>query len=860
MTRTCPLFDFPGGLTRGRTTIFLGSLSFVSLPPLAMAETPEPLAIQFESAFLSNGTALAVDLSRFEKRNIVAAGAHNVEVFINQQWQGRLDVAFESQGAGQDAFACFDQALLHRLGIATDRLASEHVVQLASGHCLHIEAILADAFSEFDFSRQQLSLSIPQIWLKRASLDYVDPGQWDSGVSAGFIGYNLNVYNLKPRNQQEKLQTQGYLGLNSGVNLGNWRLRHDGALSWSNQGLQHYQSHSSYAQRDITPWSSQLTLGETYTPGDLFNSVSFIGARLASDDRMLPHSQSGFAPVVRGVANSNARVVVRQRGVILHESTVAPGAFEIDDLQATGYGGDLGVEITEADGQVRSFSVPYTAVPLSLRPGQQRYSTTFGTLQNPLLVSEPVFVEGNWQYGLNNLLSSYSGLTFASGYGALLLGGALNTSLGAFGLDVTQARTHLPGLGSQQGQSLRVSYAKTLNATDTQVALATHRYSTQGYFNLEDAFLNRQYWRGTSHSLDFLHQRSRSALTLGQPLAERYGQVHLTTSATRYWNYSGTDVNYSLGYSNHFKRLTYGLSAARERSASGRRDNVLNLTFSLPLGPDRSKTLNTSASRSQQGHSQMQTTLSGIADTENRLSYGVTASHDRHHGEGNSNLSGNLLYRSPVAELSGSLSHGKNLAQSSFGARGAVVAHEGGITLSQPLGETFGLARAEHATGARLSSFTAATVDRHGYAVIPSLTPYRSNRVELDPKGLSTDIELQGTVQQTVPRAGAIPLLEFQTVSGRSAVIHLLKPDGRAIAFGSVVKDEDGIELGIVGQGSQAFVRGLKERGTLGVSWGNSPQQSCTATYSLTQHSPSGLRTAAATCESSQGREPDANE
>ncbi|MCE6982651.1 fimbrial biogenesis outer membrane usher protein, partial [Pseudomonas frederiksbergensis] len=111
--------------------------------------------------------------------------------------------------------------------------------------------------------------------------------------------------------------------------------------------------------------------------------------------------------------------------------------------------------------------VPYAAVPLSLRAGASRYSATLGTLRNQQLNSNPVFVEGTWQYGLNNLVSTYSGMTLASGYGSALLGGSLNTELGAFGADLTQARTHLPGLGSQQGQSLRLSYAKTLSETDT---------------------------------------------------------------------------------------------------------------------------------------------------------------------------------------------------------------------------------------------------------------------------------------------------------------------------------------------------------------------------------------------------------
>ncbi|MDP1045118.1 fimbria/pilus outer membrane usher protein, partial [Klebsiella pneumoniae] len=41
-------------------------------------------------------------------------------------------------------------------------------------------------------------------------------------------------------------------------------------------------------------------------------------------------------------------VTVRQRGVLLDEVSVAPGPFVLNDLFATGYGGDLTVTVTEA--------------------------------------------------------------------------------------------------------------------------------------------------------------------------------------------------------------------------------------------------------------------------------------------------------------------------------------------------------------------------------------------------------------------------------------------------------------------------------------------------------------------------------
>ncbi len=42
---------------------------------------------------------------------------------------------------------------------------------------------------------------------------------------------------------------------------------------------------------------SRLTVGESYTPSDIFDSVPFRGLMLASDENMVPYSQREFAPV-----------------------------------------------------------------------------------------------------------------------------------------------------------------------------------------------------------------------------------------------------------------------------------------------------------------------------------------------------------------------------------------------------------------------------------------------------------------------------------------------------------------------------------------------------------------------------------
>jgi outer membrane usher protein len=79
---------------------------------------------------------------------------------------------------------------------------------------------------------------------------------------------------------------------------------------------------------------------------------------------MYPASMRGYAPVIRGTAGSSAEVSIRQNGHEIYRINVAPGAFVIDDLPLLSSGGDLEVMITEADGQGRMFTVPYSSVPL----------------------------------------------------------------------------------------------------------------------------------------------------------------------------------------------------------------------------------------------------------------------------------------------------------------------------------------------------------------------------------------------------------------------------------------------------------------------------------------------------------------
>lgn len=800
------------------------------------ATTASAEQVEFDSSFLNTDDRRALDLSRFEKGISVPPGKYSVDLYVNADWVGRTEVTFRAGSnadSGEGAQACFDKKLLLLVGVNLEKITPENAEKLGeAGSCLPIGSIVVDAGSVFDFGDQRLDLSIPQASLNRKARGYVSPELWDKGVNASFLGYDFNQYRYKTTGQSGS-QIFNYLGLSAGTNIGEWHIRHNGTYNWSSGDKAKYQSLATYAQRSLPSLSSELTIGEAFTTGELFDSTQFRGVRVATDDRMWPDSLRGYAPTVRGVANSNARVVVKQNGFNIYESTVAPGAFEINDLYSTGYGGDLSVLVTEADGSEHSFTIPYAAVPLSLRPGSNRYSLSAGTVRDPQLSSSPAFTQATWQYGLSNLLTGYTGFNASQGYKAFLVGGAFNTSLGAFGLDVTQASTELSGRGQMNGRSVRASYAKRLTETGTDVAIAAYRYSTGGYFDLNNAVSLRDQLRENQDFNSVLRQRDRAQLTLSQRLGDTGGYLSLTSSSANYWNRSGRDMNYSLAYSNNYQRVNYSFQATRERNMQSSMNTQYYFSVTVPFGRENPFTISSSVSHDTNGRTQSQATLSGSAGDSNNLSYGLTGNRVSDKNSRTNGGSANVMYRGPSAELWGSVGEGTGYSQNSIGARGAVVAHQGGITLAQPLSETFGIVEALDAQDAKLVSSAGVKVDSRGYAIVPYLTPYNMNAIDLDPKGMTTDVELKVSSQQVAPYAGSVPFIKFATASGRAVVIRVKQSDGSPLPFGAAVLDEGNIEVGLVGQAGKIFARGLQDQGILTVKWGEDALSICRIPYVL---------------------------
>ncbi|ORT82533.1 fimbrial protein [Burkholderia puraquae] len=791
--------------------------------------------VQFNDTLMMKPRGQRLDLDRFAKGNPVPAGDYLVDLYVNETWTGRSTVRFNAAAGAVNAAPCFDRALVSRLGLDDQALtdsARAELLRVQAGECTDIDKLVADAAVEFDMSELRLNVSIPQASLLRNPRGYVSPELWDGGVPSATLKYDANVF----RNMSSGYDsTQAYVGLNAGANVGNWHFRHNGSYSAQSRGPNRYRSLNTYVQRDLPAWRSQLKVGETYTDGTLFDSVGMRGATLETDDRMLPDSMRGYAPMIRGVATSNAHVEVSQNGSLLYETNVAPGPFEINDLYATGYGGNLLVTVTEADGRKHSFTVPYAAVVQALRPGISRLGIAVGQLRESQLERHPYFAQATYQRGISNLLTGYVGAIVAENYLAGLVGAAFNTPVGALAVDVTQASARIPGVTATSGQSVRVSYSKSVEATGTNIAVAAYRYSSRGYWGMRDAMSAREQAAAGRDPNDLYRQRNQVQLTLNQTLGEGRGTLFAIGSSASYWNRQGTTTQFQVGYNNSLRiaglNLSYNLSVSRQRDGySGNLNNQVYANVTIPLGRrSHAPTLNASVARDNQGGTTSQTSLTGSLGESNAFTYGLNTNT----GGGSTSGGGNAQYRSPFATFSGSATGGSGYSSVSVGVSGGIVGHAGGVTLANDLGDTVAIIEAKDAIGARVTNGTDVRIGRRGYAVLPYLTPYKMNTVELDPKGIPLDVEMLTTSQQVAPRANSVVRLKFGTASGRAVLLGIHQPDGTPVPFGSTVVDEAGNSVGMAGQGGTVFTRGLNDSGVLTAKWGRRANQSCSLSYRL---------------------------
>ncbi len=839
----------------------LRSTRILARIPLFILLTSQAFSAQaefyFNPRFLSDDPTAVADLSGFENGQEIPPGTYRVDIYLNDGYMTTRDVTFDAGDKGKGLLPCLTRGQLASMGLSTSSIAG--LGELPADSCVPLLEMIEDMTIRFDVAQQRLYLTIPQAFMGNRARGSIPPELWDDGINALLLNYNFTGNTV--HNDIGGSSNYAYLNLQSGLNLGAWRLRDNTTWSYSSGSANNenqWQHINTWLERDVTPLRSRLTLGDSYTNGDIFDGINFRGAQLASDDNMLPDSQKGFAPVIHGIARGTAQVSIKQNGYEIYQSTVPPGPFTINDLYAAGNSGDLQVTIKEADGSSQVFTVPYSSVPVLQREGYSRYTVTAGEYRSGNNQQEkPKFFQGTLLQGLPAGWTLYGGTQLADRYHAFNLGVGKNMGeLGALSLDVTQANATLPDDSDHQGQSVRFLYNKSLTDTGTNIQLVGYRYSTHGYFSFADTTYSRMsgYNVATQDGVievkptftDYYNlaynKRGKIQASITQQLG-RTATLYLNGSHQTYWGTGKADQQLQAGLNTAVNDINWTLSYSLTKNAWQQgRDQMLavnvNIPFSHWLRSD-SKSVwrhaSASSSMSNDLHGRM-STLAGLHGTlleDNNLSYSMQTGYAGG-GEGNSGGTGYaaLNYRGGYGNANVGYSRSDGIKQLYYGLSGGVLAHADGVTLSQPMNDTVVLIKAPGADNVKVENQTGVQTDWRGYAVLPYATEYRENRVALDTNSLADNVDLDDAVASVVPTHGAIARAEFKAHVGLKLLMSLIY-NGKPVPFGALVTPAGSQGSSIVADNGQVYLSGMPLAGKVLAKWGEGPNASCEADYSL---------------------------
>lgn len=800
----------------------------------------------FEEAYLhrdKNGASPDV----FIYKDALTPGIKNIEIIVNEHLAGKNDVDFVSTG-NNEASPCLSAAMLKMLGIKTELYENDAPENTAQ--CYDLKKQIPSSELYYKSSQQRLYITVPQEAVDKQHFTMISPDEWDHGVPSLRTSYNGYYYSsrIKTGHSTDGQDSSGrdtyssaYMNFNTVGSLGAWRLYSIDSFYKSNQRGWESEHDRSYLARDIAALRSQLQVGEIYTRGSgyMSGSVPLHGVSLATNEKISLDNQFTFAPVIRGVARTNARLTVRQRGRVIYSTTLTPGPFAIDDLYSAHVGADLEATVEESDGQRQVFRVPYTALPDMIRPGAVRYNVSAGQYRRQGRdIKAPVVLSGGLERGFERFTLG-SSLLASDRYQTLSAGASWNAgNIGAFSAEIAHARYRNPENDhhTRDGSAVRVQYARHFEASDTSLQILGYQYRSEDFLEFQEFLMRDSYSPRPDDDDTYARyerrKRNRVEMTINQTVSDM-GSLYMTVSQERYYGTSKKSTSVTGGMGTNIGSSTVSLSLTDSRDDE-RSDRQLSLSVSIPLsaGSDRHQhrnygSLNYGLVRDQDNQFSQSLGYSGSA-LDNTVTYSANVLRDV---QGEYSQSGTLGYNGSMATISGGLSHSKNTNQISAGMSGGVTLYSGGVVLSPVLGDTVAIVDTTGAQGIDVTGTGNAKTDIFGHAVVTWLTPYRYNEINLDHSGVD-NVELKETTRKVVPSEGAAVLLKFASRVGRRAMVELHGASN--IPLGAMVyADEENEasreEVGIVGNRGVTYLSGLDARhdARLRVVWGDDPGSQC---------------------------------
>ena len=773
--------------------------------------------VEFNTDVLDAEDRGNVDLTRFATDNYIPAGEYLLDIKINGQEIGQKKIRYLASKDGKSTQACISGELLSMLALKEE---AQLKVEAVSEDCYNVLSLPGATLNNYAGT---LDITVPQAWMKYNDPNWTPPERWDEGIAGILLDYSLTgQYNRQLDTHKDDTMLSGYG--QTGVNLGAWRLRGEYQTNYNNtQRKFNFDVNQIYAYRPLPLMAARLTMGEIYLASQIFDTIRFTGLNLTSDERQLPPNLQGYAPEIRGIAKTSAKVTVKQSGRILYETTVPAGPFNIQDLRSS-VRGTLDVEVQEQDGSTSTFQVNTANIPYLTRPGYVRYNLATGAPSRyNHKIQGPGFISGDFSWGITNAWSLFGGLQSAgAGYSAISAGIGRDLSVfGALSLDAIQSYSKQPDADRLKGIAYRLSYAKTFDEFNSAITFAGYRFSQKNFRSFAQ-YLNERYegYESLGHQKEVYTITGNKTFWADEP--GKATTVFLTYTHQSYWDQSSED-RYGLSVGRSFtvggiRGVTTNISAYRSYY-EGRKDDSINFTLSVPVGDSQWVGLDT---QTNNGKTSPMLSYTDSSDYNNLWRFRAGASQS-----GETSADGYYQRRSQYAEINSNASYQQNhYASVSSTLRGGITATRHGAAIHNS-SATMNTARVmvnTNGVGDVPLNDGRSRTNSFGIAVIPDIVSYNSFDTRVDVDAMSDSIEAAKAISTSTLTEGAIGYQVFGMAQGEKMMGSIRLGDGTYPPFGSEVINGDGVSVAMIMDGGQAWLAGINPSELLSVIWSGKTQ------------------------------------
>ncbi|HHQ2585831.1 TPA: PefC/AfrB family outer membrane usher protein [Providencia rettgeri] len=624
----------------------------------------------------------------------------------------------------------------------------------------------------FDNAKQTLSLSIPQIALDEST----NQQDWDYGIT----GVKVNYSGYVSKTSSSKTQMYGDFDLYS--NMGRW-VAFVRSSYLKDSGTETSEATISTA---IKPIQGSFIAGKTLTALSILPNFVFYGMALRSERDMRPWEMRGYAPVISGVVNSNAKITISQNGYILSSQVVPAGAYQLKNIAPVS-NGNITVTVEENDGTKTVRYYPVATLSSLLRANEINYNVAIGEREIAGKRENRLFFLGAFDYGLTHFTFHTAGILH-NDYKSAALGASKD--LGQFGaisfnvntaVSTFQKQTPTMPEARQSGISYMLQYANSLT-DNTNLQLLAYRYTGKDYVDFNDFNPNALYHRS--------NRKERYETILSQNFDGSF--LSLSGWIQTYRNAISNEVGANITYNTALKGIDLSFSADYQKLNDYNHDNyVFSVGVNIPFSVfDKNHFWTNSVNYDRRNKASFNSGISGSINE--KVNYSINTNKDRDNWS-------NSAYFGVDQRL---INTGFAVSQNAHQTTGSVNA-SGSLLATQETGLLFSNVRRDTVAIAKIKDIQNVTfndsppTDGKGNTVI-GISPYIENNLKINTEEVPNNIELLDSVQQFVPTDKAIIYREFKYSTIHRYILRLKKKNGEFISAGSSVRTENNEYVGFV--------------------------------------------------------------